>query len=72
MTFKAGQLQSQFHEIKEEIRKKKALLKFQNCRQCGGPIEFTFEIRREEQSVIESGCCGHCQEKLAPRKFPIC
>ena len=72
MTYKASQLMSQFAEIKEQIRRKKALLQLQNCSHCGGPIDFTFEIRRDEQTVVESGVCKHCQEKLSPRKFSIC
>jgi hypothetical protein len=72
MALKASELLTQFSEIKEQIRRKKAVLQFEHCGICGGKIEFTHEIRPQEETIVEKGHCSHCQEKVTPRQFRLC
>jgi hypothetical protein len=72
LALKASELLMQFTEIKEQIRRKKAVLQFEHCGICGGKIEFIYDIRPQDQIVTERGHCGQCQEKVTPRKFRMC
>jgi hypothetical protein len=72
MALKASELLAQFSDIKEEIRKKKAVLQFEHCGICGGKLEFIYDRRPQEQTIVERGHCSHCQEPLQPRQFRLC
>lgn len=73
MLQKAGQIQSQLVEFKEEIRKKRLVLQFHECARCHSQLNFNHQISHDFMSgrveVIEKGSCPRCLGEIQSRRF---
>jgi uncharacterized protein with PIN domain len=75
MLQRASQIQEQMSEIKEEIRKKRLAIEFQQCQSCHSEIRFEHQISKDFRSghshVVESGQCPRCLGRVEARQFQV-
>jgi len=73
MLQKASQIQEQLSEYKEQIRRKRLLMQYQQCSQCHTNIEYSHEIIRDMEAqslhVREHGHCPQCKGQIPSRQF---
>jgi uncharacterized protein with PIN domain len=73
MLQKAGEIQNQLFEFKEEIRKKRLALEFHQCGRCRSQLDFNYQVSHDFVSgrveIVETGSCPRCLGQTQARRF---